>query len=184
MKFFKVFGLVAVAVGWITIITSIIVNPWFSIFRNALSDLGALGLETRIVFNTGIFAASVLGILYSIYLMTCLRSRLGAASSSIFLIGAIHLTLVSLFPEGTYPHRFVSYEFFILVGVAVFLIGFSLIVEGGRTWGLLSILLSIIGFTSAFIVPWPSVGLLEVFAITLLTAWLVLMFLYHLRCEG
>lgn len=174
-------GLISVTAGWITIIASIAVNPWFSIFRNALSDLGNISLETRHVFNIGIFIASVFGILYSIYLIACLKSRLGVVSSSIFLVGAVHLTLISLFPEGTYPHRFVSYEFFILAGVAVLLMGFSLLIEGGRMWGLFSTLISLIGFIFAFTVPWPSVGLLEVFAISLLTIWLVLMLLYHLR---
>jgi len=171
----KYLGLAAILVGWITIATAIAFNPWFSLSRNALSDLGAIGVRNAWIFNSGLIIAGVLALLYSMYLLLASRSRLGILASSIFFLSAIHLILIGLFPEGTYPHLFVSIEFFTLAGLAVLFYGIALLAERIKAIGAASILLAAAGFSGAILIPWPSIGLLEVYAICLLTIWIVLM---------
>jgi len=175
MSLFRYFGVLALAVGWVTILASIMLNPWFSITRNALSDLGALGLERAWVFNLGLAVSGVFAALYSIYLIWAVKSKLEILASSIFLLSAIHLIMIAAFPEGTYPHLSVSFEFFILSGVSIMIFGVALIAKGKWGLGLTFACLSAAGFVSSAIVPWPSTGSLEVFAILLISIWVALM---------
>ncbi len=165
----------ALAVGWLTIIISVSINPWFSLARNALSDLGAVGRETAWVFNSGLMVAGIIAALYSIYLIGVARDKLEVLASTIFLASSIHLILTGAFPEGTYPHLFASYWFFISAGIAVLLFGAALLAKRDLSLGGSFILISVIGFTGAVFVPWPSIGSVEVFAIILLSIWATLM---------
>jgi len=175
MSFFRYFGVLALAVGWITITISIMLNPWFSIMNNALSDLGALGLKHAWVFNLGLTISGFFAVLYSIYLLWATKSKLEALASSIFFLSAVHLILIAAFPEGTYPHLLVSFEFFILSGISILVFGIALMVQGNPRFGLTFSLLSAVGFISAALAPWPSTGSLEVFAIILMSVWAALM---------
>jgi len=172
---FRYFGVLALAVGWLTIIGSAALNPWFSLTRNALSDLGAMGVENAWMFNLGITVAGILATLYSTYLIWISRSRLEVLASSILLFSALHLILIGVFPEGTYPHLLVSFEFFILMGFSILAFGAALISLGEMRLGLAFTSLSTMGFVGAAFIPWPSIGFLEVFAITLISVWVLMM---------
>lgn len=167
--------MLALAVGWITIILAISINPWFSLAKNALSDLGAVGRENAWIFNSGLILAGTIAALYSIYLITSARSKLEILASTIFLMSSIHLIMIGAFPEGTYPHLFVSYWFFLSAGIAVLLFGASMLVKSDLALGISLIIISIIGFAGAALIPWPSIGAVEVFAIILLSIWAILM---------
>ncbi len=180
LKVIRFFGVLALMIGWLTIIASISLNPWFSITRNALSDLGAVDVKYNFVFNYGLGAASIFAIVYSFYLLARLSGKLTALASSLFLLGAIHLLLIALFPEGTYPHLFVSLEFFILMGVSILILGVAfLMTPWKRGLGVTFTLMSVLGFLMAASIPWPSIGALEVFAISLITVWAILMVIYR-----
>ena len=168
-------GILALAIGWLTIIISAALNPWFSLTRNALSDLGAIGVKNAWIFNLGITVAGILATLYSMYLIWASKSRLEVLASSIFLFSALHLILIGIFPEGTYPHLFVSLEFFILAGFSILAFGAALISLGEMRFGLTFTLLSMIGFMGAAFIPWPSIGSLEVFALSLISVWAFMM---------
>ena len=154
---------------------SMSLNPWFSIARNALSDMGAIGVKYAWVFNSGLIISGALAFLYSAYLLLALRSRLELLASSIMLLASIHLILIGLFPEGTYPHFFVSMEFFILMGVSMLLFGVAFTRDGARRYGICFAAMAVVGFLAAILGPWPSTGSLEVFEISLMTAWVFLM---------
>jgi len=171
----RYFGVLALAVGWITIILAISINPWFSLAKNALSDLGAVGRENAWIFNSGLILAGTIAALYSIYLITSARSKLEILASTIFLMSSIHLIMIGAFPEGTYPHLFVSYWFFLSAGVAVLLFGTAMLVKRDLALGTSLIIISVIGFAGAALIPWPSIGAVEVFAIILLSIWAILM---------
>ena len=183
LKIVRFFGVFALLIGWVTIAISITLNPWFSITKNALSDLGALGIRYNFIFNYGLGFASIFAIIYSFYLLARLSGRLTALASSFFLLGAIHLLLIALFPEGTYPHLFVSIEFFVLMGISILILGLAFLIKPEkRGLGITFTAMSLIGFLMAALIPWPSVGALEVFAISLITVWAILMVIY--RPEG
>ena len=143
--------------------------------KNALSDLGAVGRENAWIFNSGLILAGTIAALYSIYLITSARGKLEILASTIFLMSSIHLILIGAFPEGTYPHLFVSYWFFLSAGIAVLLFGVSMLVKRDLAFGISLIMISIIGFAGAVLIPWPSIGTVEVFAIILLSIWATLM---------
>lgn len=174
-RILRYFGVLALAIGWLTIILSISVNPWFSLERNALSDLGAVGRENAWIFNSGLVVAGVVAALYSIYLLKAARDKLETLASAIFLMSSIHLILIGLYPEGTYPHLFASYWFFLSAGFAVLLFGAALLIKRDLFLGASFVLISAIGFAGAALIPWPSIGSVEVFAIMLLSIWAILM---------
>lgn len=173
-------GLIALVIGLIAIILAISMNPWFSLERNALSDLGALSIPSNYVFNTGLMITSIFMLIYSIYLVSVINSKVGIVGSSLLLLASIHLFLIGAFPEGTYPHMFVSYEFFLLSAIAITLIGISFLMIS-KVHGILSIVLIIIGIVFAVIIPWPSIGALELMAIVVMGLWILVMLHHHLK---
>jgi len=180
----RFFGITAIGIGWLTILTSIMLNPWFSFYKNALSDLGALGVEYNFVFNYGLGVAAIFAIAYGFYLLTCLDGKLAAFASSFFILGSIHLLLIASFPEGTYPHLFVSLEFFILMGISILLYGIAFTAAKQRLLGVIFLGMALGGFSAAVLVPWPSIACLEVFAIALMSIWAILMLRQDLRMGG
>ena len=84
-------GLIALATGLLTIILAISMNPWFSLERNALSDLGALGIPNNYVFNTGLMITSIFMLTYSIYLVSIINNKIGIIGSSLLILAYIHL---------------------------------------------------------------------------------------------
>jgi len=177
----KFFGILALAVGWTAIFISIMLNPWFSFTKNALSDLGALGQKYAFIFNSGLFIAGVLASLYAAFLLYISPGRLFSPASSIFLLAAIHLILIAVFPEKTYPHLFVSLEFFILAGVSILFFGLSFLAQREVKLGAFFTALAIGGFVLAAIIPWPSIAAVETFSICLMTIWAALMLRNHLK---
>ncbi len=160
-------GLLSFAVSYIFIAWSVSVNPWFSLFRNALSDLGRVGLDTAYIFNTGLVLAALISLTYLPCLLAFFNSRIGHMTVGVFLVAVFHLLLIGVFPEGTSPHGFVSYEFFVLMTVTMFLAGVSLIVEGVPKYGFLLVLIFVLSLLGSIIVKWPSIALLELYNIFL-----------------
>jgi len=177
----KFFGILALLIGWITIFASIMLNPWFSFTKNALSDLGALGQRYAFVFNSGLFISGIFAALYSIFLLYISKGRLFSFASSIFLLVSIHLILIAVFPEKTYPHLFVSYEFFILAGFSILFFGLSFLARREVGLGSFFTALAISGFVLAALIPWPSIAAVETFSICLMTVWAIFMLRYHLK---
>ncbi|MEM2020982.1 MAG: DUF998 domain-containing protein [Zestosphaera sp.] len=160
-------GLLSFAISYIFIAWSISVNPWFSLFRNALSDLGRVGLDTAYIFNSGLMLAALIAFTYLPCLLEFFNSRIGHMTVGVFLVAMFHLLLIGVFPEGTSPHGFVSYEFFVLMTVTMFLTGISLAVEGMLKYGFLLVLVFILSLLGSTIIKWPSVSLLELYNIFL-----------------
>jgi len=174
-------GVVAIAVGWVTIISSIAVNPWFSVTTNALSDLGAITVGNRMLFNVGLAVAGMLSLGYTCCLVNSARNKLGVFAAGVYSLASVHLLLIAVFPEGTGPHWFVSVEFFVLTGVSIPLLGVALIVAGARRHGLMSMLWAVAGFVGSAVVEWPSIALLEIYNLALITAWILTMVHYHVE---
>jgi hypothetical membrane protein len=150
------------------------------VFKNALSDLGRVGLENNYVFNTGLILAALVALTYIPSLLDFFKSRIGFMSLGIFLIAILHLLLIGVFPEGTKPHGFVSYEFFALMTISLLFIGISLIAEGMSKCGASLLLLFILSLGGSLLIKWPSIALLELYNIVLYNAGVaVLTYLQH-----
>jgi hypothetical membrane protein len=112
-RFFALFGVVGPLTAYIFIGISIASAPWFSWWRNALSDLGhALSSESAAYYNFGLALAGLFVLIYSV---TAFRKH--AKYTSLFLAAtAFALQLVAVFDE-VYGrlHGTVSVLFFVLL---------------------------------------------------------------------
>ncbi|MEM2681223.1 MAG: DUF998 domain-containing protein [Zestosphaera sp.] len=166
-KYLRYSGLLSFIIAYVFILTSILVNPWFNLFKNALSDLGRLGLENNYIFNAGLILAALTALTYIPSLLNFFKSKIGYMSVGVFLVAIIHLLLIGVFPEGTKPHGFVSYEFFALMTSSLLLIGVSLIIEKLSKYGVLFIILFLVSLGGSLLIAWPSIALLELYNIIL-----------------
>lgn len=174
-------GPLALAVAWTTIIASIMINPWFNLYEDALSDLGALGLETSYIFNSGLVVTGIVFAVYAGILVEITENRVSAMASGIAITAAAHLIMIAVFPSGTEPHRFVSLEFFLLVAATVFFMGIAFYVDGWRAHGTLSMIIFSLGVFGSALIDWPSTALLELYNILLITLWTLLVSHYCRR---
>ncbi|MEO3993976.1 MAG: DUF998 domain-containing protein [Desulfurococcaceae archaeon TW002] len=167
IRYLRYSGLLSFMIAYVFIIISILINPWFSFFKNALSDLGRVDLENSYVFNMGLVLAGLISLTYIPSLLIFFRSRIGYMSTGVFLVAILHLILIGVFPEGTSPHGFVSYEFFALMTISLLLVGISLIVERLGKYGFIFIMLFLLSLIGSLFIAWPSVALLELYNIVL-----------------
>ncbi|MEM0053063.1 MAG: DUF998 domain-containing protein [Nitrososphaeria archaeon] len=181
MKVTYFLGPLALISAWITIICAIIVNPWFNLYENALSDLGAINLETNYIFNYGLIITGILFGVYSSSLEKITKNRISAIASGISLIAAAHLIMIAIFPSGTEPHRFVSLEFFLLVAITIFFMTIAFYVDREKGYGSLSITIFLTGILGSALIEWPSTALLEIYNIILITLWAILITHYCIR---
>jgi len=167
IRYLRYSGLLAFVIAYVFILASILINPWFNLFKNALSDLGRLGLENSYVFNAGLILAALIALTYIPSLLNFFKSRVGYMSTGVFFVAILHLLLVGVFPEGTKPHGLVSYEFFALMTLSLLMIGISLITERLSRYGLFFLVIFVLSVGGSFLVKWPSTALLELYNIAL-----------------
>ncbi len=172
---FCLLGLGTVASGVVTIATALIVNPWFNVWRGALSDMGREGLPTSWVFNSGFIVTSALGIGFTYCLLKTFREVYMVMASGIYLVSVAHLALIGLFPEGTAPHWALSYEFFLMMYVTIFTYGAAFLFKGLISDGLTALSLGVAGLTASVIWEWPSVAVLELFNAGIIISWYLVM---------
>ena len=98
-------------------------SPWFKWTNNALSDLGVEGLSA-LFFNNSLIFGGILAFIFSLGLAIILSKKTGTyilAISSLALIGA------GLFPKTVFILHYISSSaFFVLLTIALFIIGLTL----------------------------------------------------------
>ncbi len=112
---YALFGVFGPLTAYASIATSIILSPWFSWWRNALSDLGHAQSSTAPLYNFGLMLAGFFIIVYS---LTAFANH--AKNTSYFLLlSALILQLVATFDE-VYGllHFLVSVLLFVSFGLA------------------------------------------------------------------
>ncbi|NJE08168.1 DUF998 domain-containing protein [Thermococcus sp. M39] len=101
MKSNKIFRIgavsgIALSVLFVIVLTiAISLNPWFSFYKNALSDLGSLKVPTKYIFNCGLILMGLSGIVFSLAAVKYFDS----AVMHILTIAMIFLIAVGVFPE-------------------------------------------------------------------------------------
>ena len=113
---YALFGVLAPLTAYIAIGLSISLSPWFSWWRNALSDLGhASKSDVAPIFNFGLVSTGLLIIIYSCTIMR----RHAKYTSYCLLISGFLLQLVAVFDEVYgFLHYLVSVLFFMSLGFA------------------------------------------------------------------
>lgn len=95
LKFGAVSGIALPVLFGIVLTVAISLNPWFSFYRNALSDLGSLKVPTRYVFNCGLILMGLFGIPFSLATVRYFEST----AMHIFTVAMAFLIAVGIFPE-------------------------------------------------------------------------------------
>jgi len=116
-------GIVTPIVAFAFILPAIVLYPQFSWTANALSDLGVVAGTTAILFNSGLITCGVLAMLFASGLFIVFREMFGRIGAFIFVLGALALIAIGVFPENVKPmHYYVSVTFFVLLPISMFMI--------------------------------------------------------------
>lgn len=152
-------GFITPIVAYGSIFFAISLAPWFSWYRNALSDLGARS-PSDVYFNLGLILSGILVTIFSIGLFYILKGVLGKFSAVILLIDSIALMGIGFFPETAGRiHFYFSVIFFLLYPISSLLFGLNLIMYKSNTFfGILSVIMTFLCFFIWFIIPWKSIG--------------------------
>lgn len=171
----KLCGIIAAVSAWTTISLSISRNPWFDLFKHALSDLGGPKAKDPWVYNVGLMITGVLTSIYALYAVSASTSKIAVYASSFIFIAGIFLVLIGVFPSGTRPHTFVSTWFFVQMWMAVVASAIDFLVRKRLVLGTLLLALSAVGLLGALLVKWPSVALLEIYGVILINIYVVIL---------
>jgi len=143
-------GIFAPIVALTGIGTAIFINrSWWRLTQNAISDLGRLGLHHNWVLNVSLVVSAVLGIYYSYGLMKETRNVVERVGIGTFILGLVFLALIGIFPEGTSPHYYVSWGFFIFASLGFLVAGIGMGLSGEKGLALFSVALFAVGWTLA-----------------------------------
>ncbi|KAA8923053.1 DUF998 domain-containing protein [Thermoplasma sp.] len=163
----------AIASAWITILVSALLNPWFSITHNALSDLGGGNMlynghpapALPFVYNGGMIITGFLIALFSSLGIAHSSSKVENTGFSFFMISGLFLCLIGIYHEGTYPHDFVSIWFFILSTISFATLGISRIILRKYGTGTAILAMLALSWIVEYLVKWGSVAESEIFGI-------------------
>lgn len=123
------FGCILLSIGY---------APNFSWTDNALSDLGVMANPTSTVFNLGLIVGGILAIVFASGLFIFYSGRLaGRVGALLFLLDALALTAIGIFPESSGPmHLYASVVFFALFPLAMFFMTAAFVLESKKRNGL------------------------------------------------
>jgi len=161
-------GYAAAIIYWAFTSASIYLNPWFSLYTHALSDLAGPRANAPWVYNLGLVLSGLAAFLYALAIILGSGGRLEVVGGAYWSIAALFLALIGVFPAGTRPHVFVSTYFFFQAFLAILILALAHIKRRKRVaYTLASLyLLGLLGLA----LPWPSVALAETYLIGLLMA--------------
>jgi len=167
------FSWIALIWPWITIfliILNILISPWFSWYKNALSDLGVR--QYGFIFNSAIFTEGIINGLYFFFLGKNSRQRY------LIVIGSFSLSLVGVFNENFHLlHLIFALIYFIFMPIYIILNSaytenlnkfFNIII------GTASLLVIIVGILSSFrLIPRIlGLGVYEMLEAVLISMWI------------
>jgi hypothetical membrane protein len=157
-------GLIAPILAFSLIALAISRSPWFSWTGNALSDLG-VGVESALLFNSGLIAAGALIVAFALGLHSSLRGKtLGNAGGIALALAGVALCAIGIFPETSGDiHFYVSVAFFALLVISLWLVGAALMRLGEKKLGFLIVIAGVLAGL-VWVFPWPAVAIPEAIA--------------------
>jgi len=167
-------GIAAAILAWVVIVLSILQNPWFNVYRHALSDLGGPKASRPWIYNVGLMVVGVVACLYSFYLTYRAASKVHVYASALLFIAGVFLALIGVYPSGTRPHTFVSTWFFIQMWLAVIASAVGMALDGRTVDSAILSAIAIAGPLGAVSIKWPSVALLEIYGVILIDIYIAL----------
>jgi hypothetical membrane protein len=155
LKISGVCGILAPIVAFTFISLAITSYPQFSWTENALSDLGVQEGATAILFNSGLIMGGILSFIFAFSLFTVLGDKtLGKVGAVLFILVALALTSIGIFPENVKPtHYYVSVMFFALLPISAFIIGTAFLLKTNFKMGFFTFLVAIVA-AAVWIIHW------------------------------
>lgn len=124
---------------------AILINrSWWRLTDNAISDLGKVGLPHSWVMNIPLFISALLAIYYAAGLFDALKHPVSKMGVLVFTIGLAFLAGIALFPEGTEPHYYVSWGFFLCASIGFLITGLGFWLAGKKRFGTFTVLLFVL----------------------------------------
>lgn len=135
---FRGSGAAAVLVTMAAILLATLVSPAFAWTGNALSDLGVTGTAagtgtTVLLFNGGLIAGGVLGLVFAVALARTRPTLAGSVVGGLFALTMALMGLVGVFPEDTDLHFPVAVGFYLLLSLSLWVDGALSFREGWRS---------------------------------------------------
>ncbi|OYT59902.1 hypothetical protein B6U71_01875 [Euryarchaeota archaeon ex4484_178] len=176
-------GIISPLIGFLFIGIAIYLNSsWWKLTDNAISDLGNIYHEWvnyPWVLSVGLIIAGS-GMAYFAHGLQREFSGLARYGAFILYVGMIFLALIGVFPEGTPPHWYVSWLFFLISSFGMLITGLGLI-KKNMGFGIFSIVLFILGWILASwaIMSFEGVAIAEFIGAGTLFIWVyVLIYLF------
>jgi hypothetical membrane protein len=169
------FGMVAPLFGLMMVGMSIWISPWFNWSMNALSDLGVQGFES-VVFNSGLAMTAALIMMFSTGLFEMTKGDIvGQMGSILYLLSCFLLLGIGIANETIEPwHYYVSVGFFVVLPLAVTVIGFFCFKRGMRFYALISWGAAVLA-AAIWVLHWQSPAIPEALSVTYIAVWEVLL---------
>lgn len=175
-KIFSFFGLVALGAVWFTVAVSWHYNySWFNWHSGALSDFGGPRALYPYIYNYGIIITAAFLFLFSLSLIYRSSSKIETIGSAFSIVAAVVLVQIGVYHEGTYPHLYVSYYFFLQEDAAIILWGIGLLMRKATFAGVFTLVISIVFLILGATLPWPGAAMLETYGIMTFGVWALLM---------
>ena len=131
-------GILAPIVAFVLISLAIVYSPQFNWTENALSDLGVQEGITPTLFNYALVTVGIFALIFASGLLIFLEHRaLGTVGAFMFILAALALTTIGVFPENMKPmHLQASVAFFVLYPLATLVIAATFLLMKDAEMGL------------------------------------------------
>ncbi|MEM2971476.1 MAG: DUF998 domain-containing protein [Candidatus Bathyarchaeia archaeon] len=159
LKICGVCGILLPVIAFTFILLAITSYPQFSWTENALSDLGVQEGITAILFNSGLVTGGILALVFAFGLFKILGDKaLGKVGAFSFILVALALTSIGVFPESVKPtHYYASVMFFTLFPISAFIISATFLLKADLKMGFFTFLVASVAMV-VWITHW-TVGL-------------------------
>lgn len=132
------------------IFLAIVCSPQFSWTENALSDLGVQEGVTPILFNCGLIIVGILALVFVSGLFVSQKMILGRIGAFIFVLAALALMAIGVFPENVkLTHYYASVGFFVFFPISILVLSATFLLEAKVKLGLFTFL-----FAAVAVVVW------------------------------
>jgi hypothetical membrane protein len=165
-------GILSPIIAFLLISIAILIHPWFSFNKNALSDLGALHTQNNWVFNSALILGGILAMIFSWSIQGRGENAVENAGYVVFFVASFFMMLIGLFPEGTTIHWTVSVMFFLLSAIAIFTVGLGFILSKRYVEGIFVIGLVMFALSLSFGIRWGGIAIPETIGAVSIAIWL------------
>ncbi len=190
MRSYRLSGLLSPVVSLIGIPLAIYFNrSWFSLTDNAISDLGNIyhpWVSHPYVLSITLIFSALLGMHYILGLMRGWRNKVSRVGGGVMFFCMLSLLHIGVFPEGTWPHYYVSWGFFLLGSFGMFIIGIAaLFKREARKFGIITIFIFLIAWLLAIwaLHTFKGVAIAELIGAITLSLWIYLTIFWYSPLE-